>query len=129
MNIKQKIITLALVLVSGLTVSSLYAPTVAADCGGVKTAIISCEQNGDGTAKDSGVWGILLLALNIMTAGVGIVAVGGIVYGAILHSSSQEDAGQIKQAKDIIKNVVIGLVAYGGMYLLLNFLIPGGIFT
>jgi hypothetical protein len=28
-----------------------------------------------------------------------------------------------------IKNVVIGLAAYGLMYVILNFLIPGGIFN
>lgn len=113
------------------------APTaIAADCtddahccGGQPTSgIISCPQDGGGGAKESGVWGVLLIALNILTAGIGILAVGAIVFAAILYSSSQDDASQVKHAKDIIKNVVIGLVVYGAMYLLLNFLIPGGIF-
>lgn len=122
-------ITLALVVSSALAINGLYSATVAADCGSVKTSIVNCSQTGGDSARDSGVWGILLLALNIMTAGIGIVAVGGIVYGAILYSSAQDESSQVKQAKDIIKNVVLGLIAYGGMYLLLNFLIPGGIFT
>jgi len=129
MNIKQKIITFAFLLLSGFAVASLYSPTVAADCGGVKTSIVSCDQGGGSGARDSGVWGILVTILKILTAGVGIVAVGGIVYASILYASAQEEASQVKQAKDIIKNVVIGIIAYGSIYLLLNFLIPGGIFT
>lgn len=101
-----------------------------ADCGGAKTSIINCSQgNGGAKAEDTGVWGILLLVLNIMTAGVGILAVGGIVYGAILYTTSSQNADQTKQAKDVIRNVVIGIIAYASMYLLLNFLIPGGIFS
>jgi amino acid transporter len=64
-----------------------------------------------------------------MTGGIGILAVGGIVYAAILYSSSSQSADQTKKAKDIIRDVVIGIIAYASMYLLLNFLIPGGIFT
>ena len=131
MKIKQKIIALLTVITSTITISGLVSvPTYAAQCGGVETSIVSCPQTGDGeSAKNSGVWGVLLIALNIMTAGIGILAVGGIVYGAILYASAAENAKQIQEAKDIIKNVVIGLLAYGAMYMLLNFLIPGGIFT
>lgn len=99
-------------------------------CGDAKTSIISCTQGSGGTsAKDTGVWGILLVALNILTAGVGILAVGGIVYGSVLYASAGDKAEQTKQAITTITNVVIGLVAYGLMYLVLNFLIPGGIFA
>jgi hypothetical protein len=130
MNIKQKILTVVMMLGAVVTMNVMLAPvTNAANCGGTETSIIDCPQTGGSkSAKDSGVWGILLIALNIMTAGVGILAVGGIVYGSILYASAQEDASQVQKAKDIIKNVVIGLIAYGAMYLLLNFIVPGGIF-
>ncbi len=129
MKIKQKIITLVIVLGSLLGVVGMSTPALA-DCGGAKTSIISCSQGAGGaTAKENGVWGILVIALNIMTAGVGILAVGGIVYGAILYSSAGDNASQTKQAIEIIRNVVIGVIAFGLMYLVLNFLIPGGIFS
>jgi hypothetical protein len=133
MKIKQKIMTLVMIMGFAL-VGSAASTTLAGaqeepSCGGVETAIITCPQGGGESAQDSGAWGILLLALNIMTAGIGILAVGGIVYGAILYASSEENASQVQKAKDIIKNVVIGLAAYGAMYLFLNFLIPGGIFN
>jgi hypothetical protein len=131
MKIKQKVATLVaaigvMVVGAGLSV----AQPAFADCGGAKTSIINCSQGSGGAkAEDTGVWGILLLVLNIMTAGVGILAVGGIVYGAILYTTSSQNADQTKQAKDVIRNVVIGIIAYATMYLLLNFLIPGGIFS
>jgi hypothetical protein len=129
MKIKQKIITLVIVLGSLLGVVGMSTPALA-DCGGAKTSIISCSQGAGGaSAKDNGVWGILVIALNIMTAGVGILAVGGIVYGAILYSSAGDNASQTKQAIEIIRNVVIGVISFGLMYLILNFLIPGGIFS
>jgi hypothetical protein len=133
MNIKQKIVTLLVVVISVFSAAgALMSPTPAhAACGGAKdTAIINCSQgSGGASAKDNGVWGILIIALNIMTAGVGILAVGGIVYGAILYASAGDNASQTKQAIELIRNVVIGIIAFGLMYMVLNFLIPGGIFA
>lgn len=104
--------------------------TASADCGGVKTSIINCPQAG-GTKDihDTGLWGILVLAVNILTAGVGVLALAGLVYGAILYTSAGGSAEQVKKAMDIFRNVVIGVVAFAGMWVLLNFLIPGGAFN
>lgn len=130
MKIKQKIIAFIFVISSITAGSALIATPAFADCGGVQTSIINCPQTSQGPdARNSGIWGILLIALNILTAGVGIAAVGGIVYGAILYTSAGDSAEQTKKAIEIIRNVVIGLVAYGLMYIVLNYLIPGGIFA
>lgn len=82
-----------------------------------------------GDVKTTGVWGILILGINILTAGVGILAVGGIIYGSILYTSSGGNPENTKKAMTFITNVVIGIVAYGAMFALLNFVIPGGLFT
>lgn len=104
--------------------------TVAADCAGVKTSIVNCDSNGKGKdLKDNGVWQILIIVLNILAGGVGIVAVGGIVYASILYASAQDNDAQVKKAKDTIGNVVIGIVAFALMYSFLQFLIPGGVFN
>lgn len=98
-------------------------------CGGVDTSILSCNQTGQGDeVKDSGLWGILLLVINILTAGVGVLAVAGVVYGAVLYTSAGGSQEQIKKAITIFTNVAIGLVAFAGMWVLLNFIIPGGVF-
>jgi hypothetical protein len=60
---------------------------------------------------------------------VGVLGVAGIVYGAVLYTTAADKAEQTKKAIGIITNVVIGIIAYALMYLVLNFLIPGGIFT
>jgi hypothetical protein len=133
MNIKQKIVHAGIamgIVLSAVAVAPLPAAE-AAQCAGVQTSLIPCTQTGgtSGSAKDSGVWGLLLLVLNILTAGVGIAAVGGIVFAAVLYSSASDRPDQVQKAKDTIRNVVVGIAAYAGMYLILNFLIPGGIFS
>lgn len=146
MKIKQTITTMILavgfVTGAGLFTQSAYAapenPNQAdyqdakaeKQCGGAPTSIITCEETDQGTGTtDNGAWYLLILALQIMTAGVGILAVGGIAYGAALYASSSDKPEQAKQGMTFIKNVVIGLAAYGLMYVILNFLIPGGIFN
>jgi len=131
MKIKQTIKTLvmsALLLTAGLVV---LTPTLvsAEECAGVTTAIIHCNETGDGAIEQSGAWGLLLIAINILTAGVGIAAIGGIIYGAVLYTSAGGSPEQVKKAMGIITNVVIGVVAYALMFSGLNFLIPGGLFN
>ncbi len=142
MSIKQtfQAITLGLFMavgVAGVTAVALPAVTVSAACkdgepccGGVQTSIISCDQTGEGSSvQDSGLWGILLLVVNILTAGVGVLALAGIVYGSILYTSAGGSSEQIKKAKDIFMNVAIGVIAFALMFSVLNFLVPGGIFN
>lgn len=129
MKIKQKILALAWIMSLTVGVALYPAAVNAMECGGATTSIIDCDDKNGKTTKENGVWHLLIMALNIMTAGVGILAVGGIAYGAALYASSSDKPEQAKQGMTHIKNVVIGLVAYGLMFILLNFLIPGGIFT
>ncbi len=130
MKLKQK-----LLLITGLcslltvSVATLVPSSAYADCGGAKTSIINCSQGNGKTVESNGIWGILLIGVNILTAGVGIVAVGGIVYGSILFASAGDRSDQVKKAVGIITNVVIGLVLYFLMFALTQFLIPGGIFS
>ena len=131
MNIKQTLKTLFVglsLLVGGLAFTTPSAHAIDS-CGSVTTAIIHCDQTGGSNTKDTGAWGLLLLVINILTAGVGIAAVGGIVYGAILYTSAGGSPEQVKKAVGVITNVIIGVVAYAVMYSVLNFLIPGGVFN
>lgn len=122
-----KIAILALI-VASIAGFALSANTYAAECGGVTTSIIDCPQPGGNTVENSGIWGILLVAINILTAGVGIAAVGGIVYASIMYTSAGGNQEQVKKAMTVITNIVIGIIAYAGMYTLLNFIVPGGVF-
>ena len=121
----------------GLYASGAYAAT----CGGVEVSVLNCDNqpgggggNNNGGAvnsddiQNSGVWKLLELVLNVMSGLVLIVAIGGLVYAAIMYASAQDNAGQVQQAIENIRNVVIGIVLYILMYVLLQYLIPGGIF-
>jgi hypothetical protein len=123
MKIKQTLIAFALVLgISSIALSPVvYAEN---DCGDYSTSTLPCPKDGE-----NGVTSILLLIINILTAGIGVAAVGGVVYGAILYTSAGGSMDQTKRAKTIIFNVVIGLVVYALMYSFMNYLIPGGIFN
>ena len=131
MKIKQTLLILALIIGLGGIFNSVNAYAVEEKkCAGVDVSILSCEQTGSTTdVKDTGLWGILLLAINILTAGIGVAAVAGIIYGSIMYASAGGGPEQVKKAKEIIMNVLLGLVAYALMYAFLNFIIPGGMFA
>ena len=134
MNIKQTIILLAAVIgISGLFAGPFVS---AATCGtdgngnAIDTSIIGCSPKaGANGVEGTAVWSLLLIIINILTAGVGIVAVGGIIYGSVMYATSGGNPENVKKARGIITNVVIGIIAYAFMYTLLNFITPGGLFN
>ena len=139
MNLKQKVqfFLASLFIVFGITAFAtppqvFAAATVTGNNGcGTDTTIIKCDNV---TVKNNGVentavWSLLLTAIKILSVGVGVAAVGGVVYGAILYTSAGGNQEQVKKAMGIITNVVIGVIAYALMFSLLNFLIPGGLFN
>lgn len=75
--------------------------------------------------EGGGVICILKLVLNVMTYGIGVLAVVGIVLSGIQYITSQGDPGKMAKAKNRIIQVVIGLVIYAVMYAALVFLVPG----
>ncbi|UTX51362.1 hypothetical protein KI440_00115 [Candidatus Saccharibacteria bacterium TM7i] len=139
MKIKQKInrfavkslaITIALTGIMAISVFQGAYVSAQETCGGQETAIISCgDDDGKGGVEKSAIWSLLLMAITILTAGVGVAALGGIVWGAVLYTSAGGNPEQVKKAVGIFTNVAIGVIAFAGMYVLLNFIIPGGIFN
>lgn len=98
------------------------------NCGGARTVLFpSSSIPGCNEEGLPAIGGILKFVMLILSVGVGIVAVAGIVYGAILYSSARDDSGQTQQAITIIRNVVIGLLLYVFMVTILNWLVPGGV--
>jgi hypothetical protein len=81
------------------------------------------------TTISNGLWGLLLMAINILTGLIVVAAIGGLVYAGILYTSSGGNADQTKKAMEFIRNVIIGIVAYAVMFAVLNFIIPGGLFN
>lgn len=97
------------------------------DCAVLPGFICNAAQQRD--LENSAIWLMLTWIINILTVGVGVLAVGAIVFAGFLYATARDDAGQVKKSIEIIRNTAIGLIAYAFMYAILNFLIPGGIFA
>ncbi len=77
----------------------------------------------------SGIWTVLVMAINILTVGVGIAAVAGILWGSFLFITAAGSPEQFKKARMVIFETVLGIVVYAVMYAFINYLIPGGLFS
>ena len=112
------------VFVVGIIIIGLFwcAPVFAAECGGVDTALIECTEGGDG-----GVWHILNLIIDILSIGIGITGVVGISIAGVQYLTAGPNTERTKTAKNRIYQIVIGLVAYIVMFVLLQWLLPGGL--
>ncbi len=67
--------------------------------------------------------------LKVISGLVGLATVGGIIWGGMLYVTARANAGQVEKAKIVIINSIIGLVLFIFMFAILQFLIPGGIFS
>ena len=99
--------------ISGSDSNSKNAPTAEA-----KTAILPSGWK---------IEDILNMILVVVTTGVGIAAVGSIVFAGILYITARDNAGQVSKAKTMIMNTVIGIIAYILMWAFLEWIIPGGV--
>lgn len=75
--------------------------------------------------KGSSVKEILLLVIDIMTIGIGILGVIGITVVGIQYLTAGGDPGKVQKSKQRMLEIVIGLVIYVVIYALLKWLLPG----
>ncbi len=80
------------------------------------------NEEGGGTGK------LLNLVIKIMVYAIGALGAVGIVIAGIQYLTAGGNEAQVTKAKNRLIQVVIGLIAYGLMATVLNFLIPGGVF-
>lgn len=126
MKIKQTLLLFALLISLG---GFFISPTVSAGkCAGLETVFFDCPDNDRTDPTKTGIWYLLLIAINILTAGVGIAAIGGIVVGSIMYTTAGGKPEQVKKANSILVNTILGIVIYALTYAFLNFIIPGGLF-
>ena len=113
------------IFITTVIAGSVFIPKVAlaASCGGAETSVISCDGTGS-----TAIINIIKQVIKILTAGIGIAAVGAVIYGAFLYTTSEGSPDKIKKAREIWTNTVIGLLMFAFMVLITNFIIPGGVF-
>jgi len=107
-----------------------YADDADAACNGVSTSILGNKNNNgcyEETESGDGVYKILNIILNVLTAGVGVFGVLGLVWTGIQYMSARDNDQQLAAAKKRLLDIVIGLLIYAVMYTVLEWLIPGGI--
>lgn len=97
-------------------------------CGNVDTAFLSCQIPAVAGIGGTPLGALLTIILNFLALSVGIVAVGAFVYAGSIYASSRDSEAQVKKAKEIIKNTIIGLVMFVALYAIVEFIIPGGVF-
>ena len=112
-NINKRILPLLFIFcIFGLSISSLRYVNA------VDTAILPANTD---------ISDLLNIVLVILTTGVGIAATVSFVVAGVLYMSAAGSAEQVKKAKNMIFNTVIGLLAYLLMWAFLSWLIPGGV--
>lgn len=121
---KQKLTTCLIALTSAVGALLLFSRSVyALDCAVLPDEI--CSKAEDSEA----IFALLNFFLTILVALVGIVAIGMFIWAGVLYASGDANSNRVAQAKTIMTNTTVGIIAFGLMYLALNWLIPGGIFN
>ncbi|MDO4746958.1 MAG: hypothetical protein Q4A70_01255 [Candidatus Saccharibacteria bacterium] len=119
---KQFIPTLVFMIIIAALITA--QPTFAATCSGVETSLIECEGGGD-----AGIWHILILTVEILSIGIGITALIGILIFGVQYLTGGGDVARTTKAKRRMFEIVIGLVGWVLIYSICEWLMPGGKFN
>jgi hypothetical protein len=69
----------------------------------------------------------LRLVVNFLSAGVGIVIVGSVIFGAIQYILAGNNPNAVSAAKKRLEDTLIALLAFFFIYAFLSWLVPGGL--
>lgn len=86
-----------------------------------------CNDPNGINEDNCGIIRYLVIFINVLSAVVGLVVVGSIIYGGIQYSMAGSDPQKVSEAKRRIRNAVIALMFFLFMFSLLNYLVPGGV--
>lgn len=92
-------------------------------CGQARVNLLDCgEEEGEVAINN-----VLKIFISVLSVGIGIAAVGGLAWASILYAKAQDNEGNTKESKELIRNIVIGLFLYGFVVAIINWLVPGGV--
>lgn len=95
--------------------------------GGMVFAAGDCDVETSILPGNWGISDILNLVLNIIVYGLGVAAVLGVIIAGVMYMTARDNEAQVTRAKTRLYEVVIGLIAWALMYVVLRWLIPGGL--
>lgn len=67
--------------------------------------------------------------LKAASALAGIATLGGIIWGALMYITARANAAQVEKARLVIVNSILGLILFIFMFAILQYLVPGGLFS
>ena len=102
-----------------VAMSFLSTPAYAADCETSVLTFVDCGSNG------KGIWGVIDLVIVILTYIIGVLAIIGVVVAGIRYTTARDNPEGATAAKKMIFNIVIGLLIYGCIFGIMQFLLPG----
>ncbi len=91
---------------------------------GTDTSIIKCDPGSD----ENPIINLLQQAVKVLYGVIGVLAVVVIMVAGVIYGTAGDREDRVKLAKTMITNTVIGILLYVFMTVILNFLIPGGVF-
>ncbi|MBQ9180610.1 hypothetical protein IJ135_00730 [Candidatus Saccharibacteria bacterium] len=127
---KNMLKKLAIVFTLMLASVSLAAPTpvfAAESSTSGKNCVPTAILGQDGCFEDnggSGISHIIMLVIDIMSVGVGILGVIGISISGIQYLTAGGNEERTRKSKRRLFEIVIGLVAYGLIYALMSWIVP-----
>lgn len=125
-----------IVLAASVVGAGASATVYAAQCGSkenaVKTSIdIGCKGASCVSSNPHGCSALvdaIFAIIRVLSAGVGIVIVGSLMYAGIQYAGARDDPSAVSKAKDRIRGNIIALGLFIFGYALLNYVIPAGFF-
>ena len=84
------------IFIATVIAGSIFIPKLAlaaGSCGGAETSVISCDGEGS-----TAIINIIKQVIKILTAGVLVAAVGAVIYGAFLYTTSEGSPDKIKKS-------------------------------
>lgn len=101
------------------------------NCGEAETVLVSCTAQNCGLGANTIFSGtpvigcVLKFGIQALTVLVGVGAVAGIAWESLQYARAQDNQSAVANARDRIRDIVIGLVVYIFMIAILQWLIPG----
>ena len=91
---------------------------------GTDTSIIKCDPGSD----ENPIINLLQQAVKVLYGVIGVLAVVVIMIAGVIYGTAGDREDRVKLAKTMITNTIIGILLYVFMTVILNFLVPGGVF-
>ena len=131
MKLLTKLSSTAMVAAMAVSMLSVAVPggyVLAADDGGTKCGDTATFFDWGCGSGDNEILSVLGTVLNWLAVGVGVAVLIGIIVGAVMYATAGGNEAQAKNALGYIRNAIIALILYFGMYAIIQYLIPGGVF-